>query len=106
MRIDIAWWDLDGSTQTIESLRHHLRDGAVEPWTEVPGLLLKFWMADSRGNRWGAVMVWAADRPQALPPNRAAELIGRPPTHRERFDLEAAVQSASSLHGLRPVSAD
>ena len=84
MRVDIAWWDLDGSRQTIESLREYLRDGAVGPWAEVPGLRLKFWMADRDHNRWGAVMLWESDRPadRPLPPNRAVELIGYPPTHR------------------------
>ncbi|GGK76182.1 hypothetical protein [Streptomyces flaveus] len=105
MRVDIAWWDLDGSPQTIESLREHLRNEAVGPWTKVPGLLLKLWMADSGANRWGAVMLWEADRPAdgALPANRAAELIGGPPTHRERFEIEATVEgihSLPALHGL------
>lgn len=99
MRVDIAWWDLDGTSQTIDSLREHLRDGAVAAWSDVPGLRLKFWIADRQHNRWGAVMLWEADRPDVLPPNRAAELIGRPPTHRTRFDVEATVEGAHSLLG-------
>ncbi|MFE7836726.1 hypothetical protein ACFU53_11920 [Streptomyces sp. NPDC057474] len=106
MRVDIAWWDLDGTGQTVESLREHLRHEAVGPWSEVPGLLIKLWMADHRNNRWGAVMLWETDRPaRGLPPNRAAELIGRPPTHRERFEVEATVEGAHALpalHGLGP----
>ncbi|MFE6834429.1 hypothetical protein ACFVFI_06235 [Streptomyces sp. NPDC057705] len=107
MKADIAWWDLSESPETIESLREHLRDGGVDPWSDVPGLRLKFWMADADNNRWGAVMVWEtgppADRP--LPPNRAAELIGFPPTHRTRFDIEATVEGIHSLpvlHRLGP----
>jgi hypothetical protein len=105
MRVDIAWWDLDGSPQTIDSLRSHLRDDALPAWADVPGLRLKFWIADRGANRWGAVMLWETDRPadQALPPNRAAELIGRPPKHRLRFTVEAAVEGRHScpvLHGL------
>ena len=100
MRVDIVWWDLDGTPQTIDSLREHLRDGAVAVWSDVPGLRLKFWMADRQHNRWGAVMLWEADRPDGLPPNRAAQLIGRPPTHRTRFDVEATVEGAHSLLGL------
>jgi hypothetical protein len=38
-------------------------------------------------------MVWQPARPvNSLPPNRAAELIGRPPDHRSGFDVEAAVE--------------
>jgi trans-2,3-dihydro-3-hydroxyanthranilate isomerase len=105
VRIDISWWDLDGSAQTIDSLMSHLRDEAVRAWADVPGLRLKFWMADRVRNRWGAVMIWEHDRPagQSLPPNRAAELIGWPPQHRLRFEMEAAVEGRHSgpvLHGL------
>lgn len=107
MRVDIAWWDLDGSAQTIDSLRVHLRDDAVAPWAEVPGLRLKFWMADREGNRWGAVMLWEDDRPadRPLPPNRAADLIGGPPTHRFRFEVEATVEGLHSLPGLSGLGA-
>jgi len=108
MRVDIAWWDLDRSAATIDSLREHLRDGTVEQWAEVEGLRLKLWIADRDRNRWGAVMLWEAGRPAVMPPNRAAELIGFPPTHRLGFDVEAAVEGAftvAALHGLGPVFA-
>ncbi len=103
MRVDIAWWDLGRSTATIDSLREHLRDGTVDQWATVEGLRLKFWMADRDRNLWGAVMLWEADRPAELPPNRAADLIGYPPTHRLGFDVEAVVEGAytvEALHGL------
>ncbi|MFF4269813.1 hypothetical protein [Streptomyces sp. NPDC001536] len=106
MRVDIAWWDLDGTPQTIDSLREHLRDGTADAWRDVPGLRLKFWMADPEHNRWGAVMLWDTDRPADLPPNRAARLIGRPPAHRTRFDIEAAVEGVHvtpQLDGTGPV---
>jgi len=108
MRVDIAWWNLDGTSQTIDSLREHLRDGAAEAWATVPGLRLKYWMADREHNRWGAVMLWeSAERPEAhlLPPNRAAELIGCAPHQRERFEIEAAIEgrhSLAALHRLGP----
>lgn len=108
MRVEIAWWDLDGTTATIDSLREHLRDGAAEAWAAVEGLRLKFWMADRDGNRWGAVMLWEGERPAEIPPNRAAELIGHPADHRLGFDIEAAVEGAytvEALHGLGPVFA-
>ncbi|SHM96325.1 hypothetical protein [Actinacidiphila paucisporea] len=106
MRVDIAWWDLDASAATVDSLREHLRDGAAEQWAAVEGLRLKFWMADREGNRWGAVMLWEAERTADLPPNRAADLIGYPPTHRFGFEVEAVVEGAftiEALHGLGPV---
>lgn len=106
MRVDIAWWELDGTPQTIDSLRDHLRDEAVPVWTGVPGLRLKLWIADRERNRWGAVMLWVGDRPdEALPPNRAAELIGRPPDHRTRFDVEAAVEGEHPLAVLQGLGA-
>lgn len=105
MNLEIAWWDLDGSPQSVDSLREHLRDGVTDDWADVPGLRVKFWVADRDRNRWGAVMVWETDRPAAhlLPPNRAAELIGRPPGHRMRFAVEAVAEGVHVLpvlHGL------
>ncbi|QXE37658.1 hypothetical protein KQY30_28970 [Streptomyces sp. GMY02] len=106
MIVTIAWWDLTESEQTIDSLREYLRDEGVPPWTSVTGLRLKFWISDRPGNRWGAVMLWesaeARDQ-QQLPPHRAAELIGYPPTERVRFEVEAMVEGAygsAALSGL------
>jgi len=105
MRATIAWWDLTASAQTVDSLRDYLRDGGVAPWRDVPGLRLKLWIADRTGNRWGAVMLWEPGHPgdQPLPPHRAAELIGYPPTERVVFDVEATVEgryTAALLSGL------
>lgn len=97
MRLEIVWWDLDDSPQIVESLCEHLRDGVIDERTRVPGLRVKFWIADHDRNRWGAVMVWEDDRPAGhpLPPNRAADLIGRPPDHRMRHDVEAVAEGLS-----------
>ena len=101
MRVDIAWWNLDGSGQSIESLREHLRGASVEPWKEVSGLRLKFWIADRTSNRWGAVMLWQGDRrPDQLPRNRALELIGAPPAEQARFQIEATVEGLHNLPRL------
>lgn len=107
MRAMIAWWDLEGSEQTIDSLREFLHDEGVRPWRDVRGLALKFWIADRERNRWGAVMLWesADSLDQPLPPHRAAVLIGYPATHREWFDVEATtegVHTLGSLAGLGP----
>lgn len=107
MRAMIAWWDLNDSEQTIESLREFLRDEGVRPWHAIHGLCLKFWIADHEHNRWGAVMLWesADSLDQPLPPHRAATLIGYPPTQRLWFDVEATaegIHSLTSLAGLGP----
>lgn len=98
MRVDVVWWDLRDSTQTVESLRARLKEEGVEAWADVPGLREKFWVSDLDKGRWGAVMIWESERPDAaaLPPNRAGELIGYPPTHRSRFDVEAVIAGENS----------
>jgi hypothetical protein len=105
MKATITWWDLAESEQTIDSLRVFLREDGVRPWADVRGLRLKFWVSDREHNRWGAVMLWEsnADLGQPLPPHRAADLIGYPPTHRARFDVEATaegIHSTAALVGL------
>ena len=94
MIADVVWWDLgaaDGGT--LARLRSDLDDAALRSWSAVPGLRMKLWLADPAGWRWGAVMLWdGSPRPAAeLPNNQAAELIGRTPDRRMRFDVAAAV---------------
>ncbi|MGW6569655.1 hypothetical protein [Streptomyces sp. NPDC054975] len=98
MKATFSWWDLSGSDQTIDSLRDYLREEGVDPWTEIHGLRLKFWISDRGTNRWGAVMLWdsAADLTAPMPPNRATELIGYPPTERMSTDIEAIVEGLHS----------
>ncbi|KJK47026.1 hypothetical protein UK23_21600 [Lentzea aerocolonigenes] len=97
MQAVIAWWDLPGTGQTVASLRESLRREGTDGWAAVAGLRLKLWISEPTGERWGAVMVWdSAEAAEAavsagLPPNRAAELIGRPPSLRLVLDVEAAV---------------
>ncbi|MFD3514761.1 hypothetical protein [Streptomyces sp. NPDC058657] len=95
MKAVVAWWDLDGTGHSVDSLGGRLREGdALEAWARVPGLLGKFWIADRQHNRWGAVMLWEHEHPgaAALPPNEAARLLGGPPAERAAFDVEAAVR--------------
>lgn len=102
MKATISWWDLDRSDQTIDTLRVYLRKEGAAPWAGIPGLRLKFWISDRLTNRWGAVMLWesTADLTAPLPPNRAIELIGYPPTHRMTTDVEAVVEG---IHADQPV---
>ena len=97
MTVTVTWWELADSGKTIEALEADLRTGSVEPWCEVEGLHLKLWIVDRENNRWGAVMWWDRDPPAAaLPANRAAELIGRPPDLRTQFEVAAIAE------GMRP----
>ncbi|MBM4795404.1 hypothetical protein HXP44_25925 [Streptomyces sioyaensis] len=101
MRAMVAWWDLQESDQTIESLRDFLRDEAVEAWNRVPGLIHKYWVADQENDRWGAVFIWESAEAAAPPhPRSAAELIGYPPTHRWVFDIEAVAEGVHALPRL------
>ncbi|MFH9262786.1 MULTISPECIES: PhzF family phenazine biosynthesis protein [unclassified Streptomyces] len=100
MNLEIAWWDLQDAFTTVDDLERHLReDGVVEEWKQVSGLHEKHWIADRAGNRWGAVMIWDGERPAGLPENKAAQLIGAPVTHRERFEVQAAVRGPGSGRG-------
>lgn len=104
MKAVIAWWDLAGSPQTVESLREALHRDGTGDWASITGLVSKFWFSDPEAGRWGAVMVFAsaehARRP--LPPNRAAELIGRPPSVRLVGDVEAHVSGPATPGVTRP----
>ncbi|MBD2255420.1 hypothetical protein H6G14_29865 [Nostoc parmelioides FACHB-3921] len=93
MKATIAWWDLSQSHQTIDTLRDYLQNEGVLPWSGTEGMILKFWFSDRKTNRWGAVMLWASDADMSvpLPPNRATELIGYPPTERMSTELDAWV---------------
>jgi hypothetical protein len=99
VKTTIAWWDLSGSSQTVETLNAYLAADGVAPWVGIDGLLLKFWMADAATNRWGAVMVWGdtVDHTAPLPPNRATDLIGYPPTQRLSADIHALVGNTAGL---------
>ena len=101
MRAVVAWWDLDRSDQTIESLRDFLRDEAVDRFSAMPGLRLKFWISDQESNRWGAVFLWESAEAAAQPlPPRAAELIGYPPAQVASFDVEAVVEGDHHMPDL------
>ncbi|TWP46985.1 hypothetical protein FKR81_33585 [Lentzea tibetensis] len=90
MKAVIAWWD---PPCDVAALRASLDE---EAWAAVPGLVAKFWISSPDG-KWGAVMVFeSADAArQALPPNRSAELIGRPASVRHAFDVEALVTATA-----------
>ncbi|WEH36695.1 hypothetical protein PZB75_27095 [Streptomyces sp. AM 4-1-1] len=97
----IVWWNLEESGQTIESLREFLRAEAVDRFSHVTGLRLKFWISDQDTNRWGAVLLWESVEAAAAPiPGRAAELIGYPPSHHFSFTIEATTEGIYSLARL------
>ncbi|MCX4824942.1 hypothetical protein OG883_34820 [Streptomyces sp. NBC_01142] len=101
MHAVVVWWDLAGSGQTIESLRGFLRDEAVDRFSRIEGLRLKFWISDAATDRWGAVLLWESAEAAAAPlPSRAAELIGRPPVVRFSFDVEATVEGVHDITAL------
>ncbi|MFD5424711.1 PhzF family phenazine biosynthesis protein [Streptomyces sp. NPDC127084] len=104
MKMEIAWWDLEGSPATAQSLERHLNeDGVVQTWQAVEGLREKFWIADPAGKRWGAVIVWEDERPPSLPENLAASVVGYPVTHRDHFEVQAVAQGAGPF-GVRDSS--
>ncbi|WP_371498456.1 hypothetical protein OG871_20670 [Kitasatospora sp. NBC_00374] len=101
MKVVVAWWDLAGSGQSIDSLRAFLRDEAVDRWAGFEGLLLKAWVADRANDRWGAVQLWESEDALRQPlSTRAAELIGYPPTERLVFDLEATTSGPNGVAAL------
>ncbi|MFJ8827536.1 hypothetical protein ACIREE_37990 [Streptomyces sp. NPDC102467] len=101
MHAVVVWWDLTGSGRTVAGLREFLRDEAVDRFTGTPGLVLKTWISDAAAERWGALFLWESAEAAAQPmPQRAAELIGRPPTVRLAFDVEATAEGVHTLASL------
>ncbi|SDH01671.1 hypothetical protein [Paraburkholderia phenazinium] len=102
MKATISWWNLDQSAQTVDSLRGYLTAEGVSPWEAVAGMHSKAWISDRASNRWGAVVIWdcAEAMSQPLPPNRATELIGYPPSVRVTFDVEALIEENITRHWL------
>ncbi|AOJ64624.1 hypothetical protein WJ32_18785 (plasmid) [Burkholderia ubonensis] len=102
MKATISWWQLDQSSQTIDSLRKYLKEEGVAPWEAIQGMHSKAWISDPANNLWGAVVLWDSHDAirQPLPPNRALELIGYPPSTRVTFDVEALVEQNRILHWL------
>ncbi|MFJ6937543.1 hypothetical protein ACIQUQ_10120 [Streptomyces sp. NPDC101118] len=101
MKAVIAWWDLEGTGHTPESLREFLRDEAVDRWAGYEGLLLKVWISDEERGRWGAVQLWESAEALGQPlSTRAAEIIGKMPDERMVFDVEATTEGVHTLTSL------
>jgi trans-2,3-dihydro-3-hydroxyanthranilate isomerase len=99
MFIRHVMFDLNNSPIDLEGLRAYLRDESVDAFATVPGLRLKFWIADDQANTWGAIYVWESRRACEAAgqlPSRAAELIGSGPTEVREYDVEASVEGAYS----------
>ncbi|GAA0398442.1 hypothetical protein [Streptomyces luteireticuli] len=102
MKAVIAWWDLAPSGRDAASLREFVRDEAVERFSRVRGLRLKVWISDGAAARWGAVLLWeSAEAAEQTLPQRAAEIIGYPPTELHIFDVEACVEGVHPGGGLQ-----
>lgn len=101
MLVRLVLWNLADSKTTVAELRRYLAAEAVDAFTNLPGLLLKTWLSDEGGDRWGALYIWESAEAAGQPlPSRARELIGRDPDVAETFDLEATVSVASELARL------
>jgi hypothetical protein len=99
--IRFVLWSLADSHVTIADLRDYVREEAAAAYSDVPGLLLKAWIADEHTERWGAIYIFAnADAAAESLPSRARELIGKEPDIVEIFDLEATVSVADQLDRL------
>jgi hypothetical protein len=97
----LVLWSLADSDADVESLRAHLRDEAVDAFSEIEGLLFKAWISDAHSDRWGAFYLFESREAAEQPlPSRARELIGRDPDLVEIFDLEATVSIAPQLKYL------
>lgn len=93
MVVRVVWWNLDGTSATIEELRRYLREHSVPAFAALAGLRLKLWIADENANRWGAIYLWESPEAAAQPlPSRASELIGKEPDFGEWFQLEASIE--------------
>ena len=93
MIVRLFLWSLADSKTTVEELRRHLRDEAVEASASTPGLRLRAWVSDATTERWGSVSLW--ETREALddePPDGIRELIGKDPEIAELFDVEATIE--------------
>jgi hypothetical protein len=105
MYLSIVAWDLSQSRQTVESLRHYLRDYAVEAYSQLDGMRLKAWFANPDKQVWGAVYLWDSPEHMGGPAkiSRAIELIGYPPTSSSVFQVEAIAEGVSEHETLTEV---
>jgi hypothetical protein len=102
----VAWWDLTGSRESVDTLRVFIRDEEAH-WRDIPGLLLKVWISDRSSGRWGAVLLWESEEAakSAVLPRSPAGAIGHPVDFRAWFDVEAAVGQGMALPFLADLGA-
>lgn len=89
MKLEVVWWDLNLGAATIDQFEDQLGNDGIGEWSSLPELYAKYWISDPVNNRWGAVMVWKDQRPDSLPSNAAAPLIGALDAVRHLFDVKA-----------------
>lgn len=101
MFVRTVMWDMATSKVTIEELRAYLAAESVDAFSQVPGLVLKQWVADPERNRWGAIYLWESRDAATQPlPSKAREMIGKDPDEVGEFDLEASTTGKSSIRDL------
>ena len=101
MVVRFVLWSLADSDTSVAELREYIRTEAADAFSDVPGVLLKAWVADENTERWGAIYLFAnAEAAEQPLPSRARELIGKEPDIVEVFDLEATVAVADELDRL------
>jgi hypothetical protein len=101
MFVRTVMWDMASSKVTIEELRAYLAAESVQAFSQVPGLVLKQWVADPERNRWGAIYLWESrDVARQQLPSKAREMIGRDPDEVGEFDLEASTTGKSTISDL------
>jgi hypothetical protein len=84
----VVRWNLADSSQTVESLQHHLL-GRDESGVGCPvDVITMNWIDDPAEGWWGAVLLGRSTEVMGHPAvQRASALIGCPPTDQWSFDL-------------------
>ncbi|RLM27275.1 hypothetical protein BIY29_03390 [Brenneria alni] len=97
MIMECVWWELTEKDPDIARLRTQLAHTDITVWHPIGALQAKYWIMNESPPRWGAVILWRGEKPalSVLPPNLAAEAIGRSPDVRLHFTVAASCLNES-----------